>query len=185
MASVHNVRASARESKAPSGSAPARRATVQAVWGDIVGRFVAATLRSRPVKLYLVSPWLAETDHDRIATLLGHARQHRAAVCVVTRPSAVAPERVLSALLERQPSLRILVNDQLHAKLYVCQEQDGRGVALIGSANLTAGGARQAEAGILLRPLAGSHLLDDLASVALTGLGGRDHRAAGPVRSRA
>jgi hypothetical protein len=158
---------------------------VQAVWGDILGRFVAAALRATPVKLCLVSPWLAETDYDRLATLLGHARRHRAPVSIVTRPSAVDPLRPLSALLDRQPSLQILVSDQLHAKLYVCQEQDGRGVALIGSANLTAGGARQAEAGVLLRPLAGSRLIDDLASVALTGLGARDHRAAAPVRRRA
>jgi hypothetical protein len=157
---------------------------VQAVWGDILGRFVAATLRATPVKLCLVSPWLAETDYDRLATLLGHARRHRATVFIVTRPSAVAPDRGLSALLGRQPLLRILVNDQLHAKLYVCQERDGRGVALIGSANLTAGGARLAEAGVLLRPLAGSRLIDDLASVALTALGAREVRAAGPLRRR-
>jgi hypothetical protein len=157
----------------------------QAVWGDILGRFVAATLMARPVKLCLVSPWLAETDHDRLATLLGHARRHRAAVSVVTRPSAVAPNRALSKLFDRQPWLRILVNEQLHAKLYVCQEQDGRGVALVGSANLTAGGARLAEVGVLLRPLAGSRLIEDLASVAITGLGARDHRPAEPVRSRA
>jgi hypothetical protein len=157
---------------------------VQVVWGDILGRFVAATLRATPVKLWLVSPWLAETDHDRLATLLEHARRHRAPVSIVTRPSAVTPDRALTALLDRQPSLRILVNDRLHAKLYVCQEQDGRGVALIGSANLTAGGARLAEAGVLLRPLAGSRLIDDLVSTALTGLGARDHRATGPVRRR-
>lgn len=173
MSSVHNVRGWGRESKASSGSGLARRATVQTVWGDVLGSFIAATLRAAPKQICLVSPWLAEKEHDRLGRLLGHARRHRAAVTIVTRPSAVASGLALASLLGRESAVRVLVNDQLHAKLYVCQEHDGRGVALVGSANFTAGGARLAEAGVLVRPLADSRIIDDLAKVALSELGAR------------
>jgi hypothetical protein len=171
MSSVTNVQTRSPRSKAHSGSLLAQRSTAQPVWGDVLGRFVAATLRARPVRIYIVSPWMPETDLDRLRALARHADSCRAELTVITRPPvSVGAERALD-VVRAAGRHRILVNDQLHAKLYVCQEPDGRGVALICSANFTAGGTRMAEVGVLLRPLAESSLIDDLARVALTSLG--------------
>lgn len=167
-----------------SGSGLVRRATVQVVWGDVIARFVAAALRSKPTHICLVSPWLSENDDAQVSVLLTHARRNRAEVTLVTRPMAVAPES-LAALVDRQHGARVLISNHLHAKLYVCQEGDGRGVAMIGSANLTAGAVRLAEIGLLVRPLVGSRIIDDLARVATTQLGAREYTVGARVRRSA
>ncbi|HLX89899.1 MAG TPA: hypothetical protein VKR22_15750 [Acidimicrobiales bacterium] len=123
------------------------------------------------MRICLVSPWLTDTDHGRLRLLARHADAQRAElVAVIRAPSTRAGEQALETVRSAR-SHRILVSDTLHAKMYICQELDGRGVALVGSANMTAGGARLAEAGVLLRPLAESSLIDDLIRVALTQLG--------------
>jgi hypothetical protein len=160
-------------SKAPTGFLPARRATAEPVWGDVLGRFMAAALRSRPIRICLVSPWLTETDHGRLRLLVRRADAQNAELLVVTRsPSSRAGEQAIE-IVRSARTHRILVNDALHAKMYISQELHGRGVALVGSANMTAGGSHLAEVGILLRPLAESNLIDDLVRVALTQLGAR------------
>jgi hypothetical protein len=152
---------------------PARRAIVQAVWGDILGAFTSAALRARPIRLCLVSPWLTETDHDRLKTLVRHATRHSAEIVVVTRPTAAtASLRALEAI-HRTSKLRILTNERLHAKLYVCEESDGRGVALVGSANLTNNATKMVEVGVLVRPLGGDPIVEDLARIATTYLADR------------
>lgn len=173
MSSAHSVTSPRGECKVRSGAGIARRATVQPVWGDTLGRFVAAVLRVRPIRVCLVSPWITETDRGRVGDLVRHMRRSGAQLVVVTRPATLRAGEPVTELIERLPSHQLLVNDQLHAKLYVCQEREGRGVALIGSANLTAGGARLSEVGLLVRPLAGSDIIDELARVAVAQLGGR------------
>lgn len=165
--------------KAASGCLPVRRATAQPIWGDVLGSFTAATLRARPVRLCLVTPWVGETEHGRLRLLVRHADAHRAELVVVTRPSALTSGNDALDIVRKARAHRLLLNDQLHGKLYVCQEGEGRGVALVGSANLTMGGARLAEVGVLLRPLGGSRIIDDLANVAMMYLGGTNYQTVG------
>lgn len=162
-----------RPIKPSTGSLPARRATVEPVWGDILGRFTSAALRARPIRICVVSPWLTETDHGRLRLLVRHADARSAELLVVTRPPTTRPAEQAVEVARSARSHRILVSDALHAKMYIAQEIDGRGVALVGSANMTAGGTRLAEAGVLLRPLAESSLIHDLVRVAVNQLGAR------------
>lgn len=168
MNSVTTVPQGRHPSKPRTGFLPARRATAEPVWGDVLGRFTAAALRSRAIRICLVSPWLTETDHGRLRLLVRHADAQNAELLVVTRPASTHPSEQAIELVRSARSHRVLVSDSLHAKMYISQELDGRGVALVGSANMTAGGTRLAEVGILLRPLAESSLIDDLVRVALT-----------------
>lgn len=160
-------------SKPPTGFLPAKRATAEPLWGDILGRFTTAALRSRPIRICLVSPWLTETDHGRLRLLIRHANAQNAELLVVTRPpSTNLGERAIE-MVRSARSHKVLVADALHAKMYISQEPQGRGVALVGSANMTAGGTRFAEVGVLLRPLTGSSLIDDLVQIAVTQFGAR------------
>lgn len=161
--------------KPSTGCLPAKRATVQPVWGDVLASFTSAALRSQPTRICLVSPWMRETDHGRFRLLARHADANRAELVVVTRPVTTADAQRAVDIVQSARSNRILIRDSLHAKLYISQEGDGRGVALVGSANMTAGGSRLAEVGVLLRPLGGSRLIDDLVRVALTHLGACPH----------
>jgi hypothetical protein len=185
MSSVTNVQIRSPRSKAHSGSGRAQRSTAQPVWGDVLGKFVAATLRAQPTHLYLVSPWIAETDHARIDLLTRHAAACQAEIVLITRSvTTKAAERAMD-MVRRAPRSRIIFNEALHAKLYVCQEANGRGVALVGSANLTPGGTRLDEVGVLLRPLIDSSIIDDLARVAATTLCGSARRATTKTRRTA
>jgi hypothetical protein len=170
---VTSVHRGCRPSKPGTGFFPAKRATAEPVWGDVLGRFTAAALRSRPIRICLVSPWLAETDHGRLRLLTRHADAQNAELLVITRPPATRVGEQAIEMVCSARSHRILMSDTLHAKMYISQELDGRGVALVGSANMTAGGTRLAEVGLLVRPLAESSLIDDLVRVALTQLGAR------------
>jgi hypothetical protein len=171
MSSAATVPRRGRAGKDPSGCLPPKRATAQPVWGEIVARFTAAALQSRPIRICLVSPWLTETDHGRLRLLAHHADGHGAELVVITRTPTTRDGHLALELVGSARSHRVLISDSLHAKLYISQEADGRGVALVGSANMTAGGTRLAEAGVLLRPLADSRLMDDLIHMALTQLG--------------
>jgi hypothetical protein len=173
MYSAANVPPGRRPGKLTTGSLPARRATVEVVCGDVLGRFTVAAIRSRPIRICLVSPWLTETDHGRLRLLARHANAQNAELLVITRPPSTQPGVQAIEMVRLALSHRILVSDTLHAKMYISQELDGRGVALVGSANMTAGGTRLAEVGVMLRPLAGSSLISDLVRVALTELGAR------------
>ena len=173
MTFVTNVHRGRHPGKPNTGFFPARRATVEPVWGDTLGRFTAAALRSRPIRICLVSPWLTETDHGRLRLLVRHANAQNAELLVVTRPPSTQPGEQAIEMVRSALTHRVLVSDALHAKMYISQELDGPGVALVGSANMTAGGARLAEVGVLLRPLAESSLIDDLVLVALMQLGAR------------
>ena len=160
-------------SKQRTGFLPAQRATAEPVWGDILGRFTTAALRSRPIRICLVSPWLTETDYGRLRLLVRHADARNAELVVVTRPLATGLGERAIEMVRSARSHKVLVADALHAKMYISQEPAGRGVALVGSANMTAGGTRLAEVGVLLRPLTGSSLIDDLVGIAVTQLGAR------------
>ena len=160
-------------SKQPTGFLLAQRATAEPVWGDVLGRFTTAALRSRPIRICLVSPWLTETDYGRLRHLIRHADAKNAELLVVTRPpSTDLGERAIE-MVRSARSPKVLVAKDLHAKMYISQEPAGRGVALVGSANMTAGGTRLAEVGVLLRPFKGSSLIDDLVGIAVTQFGAR------------
>lgn len=136
------------------------------------------------MRLTVVSPWITNGDHRRIEVLARHASLSRAEFVMITRAPASDDARLARNIVQRLEHHRIFINEQLHAKLYVCQQGDGRGVALIGSANLTASGMHMDEVGLLVRPLGASGIIDDLVDLALVQIPGRElSRARGPRRT--
>lgn len=127
-----NVPRGLRPSKPRTGFLQARRATAEPVWGDVLGRFTAAALRSRPVRICLVSPWLTETSNGRLCLLVRHADAQNAELLVVTRPPSTHPGEQAIEMVRSARSHRVLVSDALHAKMYVSQELGGGGWRLWG-----------------------------------------------------
>jgi hypothetical protein len=177
MFSVTNVHRGFVRGKVHSGFLHAQRAAATLLWGDVLGIFTTTALRARLVRLNLVSPRLAETDHDRLKLLVRHTEASGAEIVVLTQPSASPGTSGSLEFVRWARAHRVLTKDLLHANLYVCQEERGRGVALIGSANLTRGGSPLAEVGVLFRPLRRSRVID-WARVAITYLGGQERAPA-------
>lgn len=152
-------------------SAP-RRAFVQVVTGDIFGLFAREALQARPRRLTIVSPWVdGELAHTpSLSELLDHAAGMRASVVLATRPlETPAHARAVASVLNYSRG-RVFLDPNLHAKLYVCEEADDRGFAVVGSANMTDSSRRLRELAVVVRPQAGSRVLADLGQQALATL---------------
>lgn len=68
------------------------------------------------------------------------------------------------------PRSTVHLNPALHAKLYVCDSRAGGGVAVIGSANLSAASTSLAEISLMVRPLRGSKIIQELSGPVVRGL---------------
>src|SRR5437867_1462464 len=134
-------------------SAP-RRAFVQVVTGDIFGLFAREALQAQQKRLTIVSPWVdSDLPHaPSLAELLDRAERLSASVVLATRPLETSSHaRVIAAVLNYRRG-RVFLDPSLHAKLYVCEEADGRGFAVVGSANMTDSSHRLRELAVVIRP---------------------------------
>jgi hypothetical protein len=176
MHSVHTVshRSAGRKS-------PLRRAFVQVVTGNIFGLFAREVLQARPKRLTIVSPWVDGelSDAPSLAELLEHAERCRASLVLVTRPlDTPGHARAVASVLHYGRG-RVFLDPNLHAKLYACEVGDGRGFAVVGSANMTESSRRLRELAVVVRPQAKSRVLADLSHQAvatLTASGGEKGR---------
>src|SRR6266516_73180 len=119
-------------------SAP-RRAFVQVATGDIFGLFAREALQAQPKRLTIVSPWVdPNLSHaPSLNELLDRAAECKASVVLVTRPLETPGQaRAIASVLNYERG-RVFLDPNLHAKLYICEEADGRGFAVVGSANMT------------------------------------------------
>jgi hypothetical protein len=172
-------------------SAP-RRAFVQVVTGDIFGLFAREALQAQPKRLTIVSPWVdGDLSHaPSLAELLEHAEQCSASVVLATRPLETPSHAHAVASVLNYRRGRVFLEPSLHAKLYVCEEADGRGFAVVGSANMTDSSHRLRELAVVVRPQARSRVLADLGHQAVATLtasaeGPRRHsRRAQPSRTK-
>ena len=114
----------------------------------------------RPARLLLVSPWISPLNGP-LHCMLEHARRSRAQIHLVTRAPINGFEEDALSRVSDLTGAKALCNRRLHAKLYICTERRGPGIALVGSENLSRGG-RLLEMGILIRPERGSNYLDGL-----------------------
>jgi hypothetical protein len=150
---------------------PSTRARVRVLGHDPFGAFARAASR-RPVRrLTIVSPWLCP-DGPRPFTLrklIERVDRQGGAVVLVTRPSVGSAHEEAIALVRAAERGTIYLNPSLHAKIFVC-ETGGGGLAVVGSANASAGSASLDELAILLRPEHGSRIITELASAAVRGL---------------
>jgi hypothetical protein len=168
MSSAHSVQ------RNPDGGtiSPARRARLTVVRKDPFGTFARAALRHRPRRLVLVSPWLAE--HGRrspsLSAVLEHCERHGSSVIVVTRPPITRAHARALEMIETVSRSAVHLNPALHAKLYVCDCGSGQGVAVVGSANLSATSASLAEISLMVRPWRRSKIIQELSGPVVRGL---------------
>jgi len=162
MSSVHTVtRSSARQ--------PLRDARARVVSRDANAAFANVVLGTHLRALTLVTPWVTDQQGgcEAFGRLLDWANRCRATVNLITRPTASEPHG-RAANLVLAAGGRVTYNEALHAKIYVAQFSDGRRVALVGSANLTAASVDLLESAILIQSPArrrGPDLIDDLFAV--------------------
>jgi phosphatidylserine/phosphatidylglycerophosphate/cardiolipin synthase-like enzyme len=158
MSSVHSVSSQADRPHLPT----AHRARVRIVCRDVFGSFVRAAILERPSRITVISPWLGDPETGRFGRVLAHAEEHGAAVLLVTRPPVSPTHSAAIAATAQMPRGRVHLNAKLHAKLYVCESENGRGVAVLGSANGTDRSATLDEIGLIIRADRGSEIITHL-----------------------
>jgi phosphatidylserine/phosphatidylglycerophosphate/cardiolipin synthase-like enzyme len=149
-----------------------RRAFVQVVTGDIFGLFAREALQARPKRLTIVSPWIdpSLSHAPSLIELLDRAAECKASVVLATRPLETPGQaRAIASVLNYERG-RVFLDPNLHAKLYLCEEADGRGFAVVGSANMTDSSQRLRELAVVVRPQAKSRVLADLGHQAVANL---------------
>ena len=101
-------------------------------------------------------------------TITGVVKRHRISTYVFTRtPQTQAHRRALDTLAEC-PSVEIVLNDSLHAKIYACLAPYPYGFALLGSANMTDGSTQLYEVGLVVSSAGGGEeTVRELASFGL------------------
>jgi hypothetical protein len=83
---------------------------------------------------------------------------------ITRRPQDVAHLAAIE-LLERCPTVELVYNDNVHAKVYAASGPPPHGFAILGSANLTVGSLELYEIGLLVTGVGeGSVIVDDLAN---------------------
>jgi hypothetical protein len=139
--------------------------------GELLRAFFSAAASLRPVDVLIVTPYVdvAAFCSGGVApdwrTLVESSR-----VTAVVRTMAAAQALRTATAQFGSPRLRVLLNDRLHAKIYVAV-RGARGVALLGSQNLTGAALySNAEAGVLVIPddAASCELIRRIYDVALT-----------------
>jgi phosphatidylserine/phosphatidylglycerophosphate/cardiolipin synthase-like enzyme len=146
--------------------AACRHPDVRVLTGDVLDVFVRAALRAADVRrISLVSPWVSDAaSRGALGRLIAHARRSSAGIVLITRPPATAAHRAAIDLVRSYERGRVILDPQLHAKLYLCDVRVGRGVAVIGSANLTESSARLREVALLVRAAQDSRIIRQLST---------------------
>src|SRR5579862_4698296 len=133
----------------------ARRALVNVVLTkDIFGLFSEELGRMKPRRIEIISPWLGDgPDLPRVQAVLDRAARFGAPVVLTTRsPDTEAHQAVVDAV-SSYANGRVIFNEGLHAKLYICEDQRRRGLAVVGSANLSRSSTDLDESAVVIRPL--------------------------------
>lgn len=118
-------------------------------------------------RLVIVSPWITagkEADSP-FAALRKTINSNRLPTYVVTRRPQDAAHLVAINLLSECPTVEIVYNDNVHAKIYAASGPSPHAFAILGSANLTAGSTDLYEIGLLVIGVGdGSVIVEDLAN---------------------
>lgn len=183
---VGSVQAASRRRKGKIAFPPSHRATVRVVVGDAFGTFVREAELSTPRRITIVSPWISgdSAGHGALGRLLRHIERSSASLFVITRePRSESHARALAAITEL-PKATVAFNARVHAKLYISEEGNGRGLAVIGSGNATASSTSLDEAGVVIRPFRESGVIRQLALTTVRQLEGGVYRHAGRNANR-
>ena len=118
-------------------------------------------------QVVIVSPWITpdNTNAGPLKTLSQIINSRRLPTYVVTRQPQSASHLRATHLLQQCPTVELIYNDNVHAKIYAAVGPPPHGFALIGSANLTAGSSELYEIGLLVVGIgAGCAIVEDLAN---------------------
>ena len=120
--------------------------------------------------IVIASPWISSegSGANTLKTITSVVQRHNVATYVFTRaPQNQAHRRALDTLA-KCPSVEIVFNESLHAKIYACLAPYPYGFALLGSANMTDASSQLYEVGlIVLSTGGGEETVRELASYGL------------------
>ena len=108
--------------------------------------------KNKVQKIIIISPWItgAETETSPLRRICSIVRTGNIATYVFTRPPASIKETRALDVLKECPSVEIVYNTSLHAKLYICNAPYPFGFAILGSANFTLGSEELYEIGMIV-----------------------------------
>jgi hypothetical protein len=118
-------------------------------------------------RVVVISPWISTTFAPScpFITLVGLIRERRIPSYFITRRPENAQQSRAVDILRSCPTVELIHNDNVHAKLYVCTGPSPHGFALIGSANLTTNSLNLYEIGLLVVGVGpGSYIVEELGS---------------------
>ena len=150
----------------------ARNVTAAVVKNGVQSVFAQRLKRARKVArtIVIASPWISGEGDGKSAfdTITALIERYRIPTYVFTRtPQNHAHNSALLTLI-RCPTVEIVLNDNLHAKVYACLAPHPYGFALLGSANLTDGSNSLYEIGlIVLATGGGEQTVKELAAFGL------------------
>ena len=156
-------------SSAASGAT--RVARVSVVRSSVQSAF-AARLRQtgrRAQTLVIASPWISVgTANSHLSNIVGVVRRYGIPTYVFSRSPATESHRLALELLADCPSAEIVLNQNLHAKVYACLAPSPYGFALLASANLTSHSDLMYEVGLMVLATGGGEaIVKELASFGL------------------
>ncbi|MBI4330564.1 MAG: hypothetical protein HY673_04735 [Chloroflexi bacterium] len=138
-----------------------------------VQRVFAARLRiarNAAKMIVIASPWItAQTEKSSPLNQIIHLINERnIPTYVFTRQPQTASEHLGQQLLMECPTVELVYNPHLHAKLYVCIAPYPYGFAVLGSANMTVNSDALYEIGLLILAAGGGEIIiKELASFGL------------------
>lgn len=102
--------------------------------------------------LVIASPWItgSAAGLQPLNTIAKAIQTHRIPTYVFTRSPQTQSHQDALQTLAACPSTEIVLNEQLHAKIYACLAPYPYGFALLGSANLTDGSKSMHEIGLMI-----------------------------------
>jgi hypothetical protein len=118
----------------------------------------------------IISPWITAAADPAcpFSSLVQVIRSRRLPAYFVTRPPENSAHTKAIDILRSCPTVELVYNESVHAKIYACTAPSPHGFALLGSANLTAGSLAQYEIGLLVIGMGpGSAIVEDLANFGL------------------
>ena len=121
-------------------------------------------------RVVVISPWITAQDERScpFSSLIQLIRSRSIATYVFTRSPSTAAHTEAAESLRSCPTVELIYNDNVHAKIYACLAPPPHAFALLGSANLTANSITLYEIGLLILGIsAGSSIVADLGNFGL------------------
>jgi len=103
-------------------------------------------------KLTIISPWISDMGEERydLLSIVQKIERDKISTLVISRRPVEPWHSKAISILEASDFVQIRYNDNLHAKIYVCENARNPSFALLGSANLTSKGIFGYEAGVFV-----------------------------------